>query len=88
MSNLSRAKKTTKPKAKKSRRGKLEPRSYNDIASRDDADDWFAAVETEVNDLKKRGTFELVNREDVPAGEQILPSHLTFLAKRDGRKKA
>jgi len=86
--NLLHIKKKKKAKGTRSKRGGLEPKSFNDIASREDADDWFAAVETEVDDLKRRGTFELVKRTDVPKEEQILPSHLTFLAKRDGRKKA
>ena len=65
-----------------------EPNFFTDIRARSDAAEWLDAIQNEVADLKKRGTFDLVDVLDVPKGENILPSHFTFQAKRDGRKKA
>ncbi|HEY0651630.1 MAG TPA: reverse transcriptase domain-containing protein, partial [Chryseosolibacter sp.] len=79
---------------KKKRKGlkrpgpQVEPGHFTQIKSRSDAQDWYSAIETEIKDLEKRGTFELVKIGSVPQNENILPSHFTFQAKRNGRKKA
>ena len=44
------------------------PRSIYDIRCRPDADLWMNACDREVTKLLEMGTFEIVNTEDIPAG--------------------
>lgn len=78
---------TTITKAKNKFTGP-EPKTYLQIKYRDDRDDWYNAVELEVTDLQRRGTYELVDVTNLPPNTKVLPSHFVFTLKRDGRKKA
>ena len=58
-----------------------EPRTLNEALKRDDeADKWRAAVQTELDQIEKLGTWELV---EAPADANIVSSKFVFRYKRD-----
>ncbi|KAG8949046.1 hypothetical protein FRC04_009120 [Tulasnella sp. 424] len=55
------------------------PRNWTEAMSRSDADKWLEAAETEVEALRRNGTWELV---ELPEGRKPIGSRWVFLIKR------
>ncbi|KAG8959896.1 hypothetical protein FRC05_007218 [Tulasnella sp. 425] len=55
------------------------PRNWTEAMSRSDADKWLEAAETEVEALRRNGTWELV---ELPPGRKPIGSRWVFLIKR------
>ena len=61
------------------------PRSIYDIRGRPDADLWMNACDKEVTKLLEMGTFEIVNTEDIPAGNKVMDMCVSFKIKQDSQ---
>ena len=61
------------------------PTTVRQALAGDDAEDWLAAIDKELDALDENKTYEVVQ---VPAGAKLLPSKWVFAIKSDGRKKA
>ena len=63
------------------------PRHFKEIEHRPDAQEWVKSYFSEVDSLERIGEFEIIDRTEVPDGEQVLPVLELFKVKPDGRKK-
>ena len=63
------------------------PKHFKEIRHRPDSEEWFQSYFTEIDSLEKIGEFEIIDRNEVPSGQQILPVLELFKVKPDGRKK-
>ncbi len=61
------------------------PRSIYDIKGRPDADLWMSACDKEITKLLEMGTFEIVNTEDIPAGNKVMDMCVSFKIKQDSQ---
>ena len=64
------------------------PEFYHEIRYRDDKAEWLEAMAKEINALKGKGTYDLIDETNVPKDAEILPSRFVFATKRSGLKKA
>ena len=62
------------------------PTSYTNIASRPDKLDWYAAIDSENDSLRKHGVLEL--GPSLPSGKNLIKAKYIFKKKSDGRFKA
>ena len=64
-------------------RNKVNPISYRDAFSRPDVPLWQAAYEDEMKSLHDHKVWDLIPRDQVPAGRKVIPSKPVFHYKHD-----
>ena len=64
------------------------PKRFAEIEYRPDKEEWLKSYYKEINSLETIGDFEIIDRNEVPSGRQILPVLELFTVKSDGRKKS
>ena len=64
-----------------------DPLSFDELQYREDKELWSRSYQREIDSLEKVGQFEVIDRGDVPEGQQVLPVLELFKEKSDGRRK-
>ena len=65
-----------------------EPRNLVDVYKTKDPEGWIKASKTELETLRKFGTFITIRRKSLKGHELIIPSRFVYKQKRSGKKKA
>ena len=63
------------------------PKNVRDIEKFPDRDLWYAALDSENESIRKLDVLEVVNRNSLPVGKNIVSSMYIFKRKLDGRRK-
>jgi hypothetical protein len=62
--------------------------TYEECMISKEKEKWCKAINEEMDSLEKKKTWEIINKDDVPDGKEILSSRWIMKVKGDGRYKA
>ena len=68
--------------------GYLDPNTYREAMSRDDKLDWEKAINKELDTMKEKGVWEVIDKSEVPCNRMLLGSKWVFKKKKDGQYRA
>ena len=60
----------------------MDPNTYCEAMSRDDKLDWKKAVDKELDMMKEKGVWEVIDKSEVPSYRMLLGSKWVFKKKR------